>query len=755
MGIHCFGIRHHGPGSARSLVQALQALQPDCLLIEGPPDAAELIPLAAQGLVPPVAMLIYHPEHPSQAVYYPLAVFSPEWQALQYGLQHEIPIRWMDLPQAYQLKPPDPEPSAPAQIDEPTDGDEIPSATEAVLPVYQTHDPIALLAEAAGYADGERWWEQLVEHRRQASDVFEAIAEMMSALRQELPPETEPRALQREAWMRQTLRQAEKAGFERIAVVCGAWHVPALTQPMSVSADKALLKGLSKVKVAATWIPWTHSRLSWHSGYGAGIDSPGWYHHLWSAGEPLSTRWMAKVAQLLRAKGQDVSSAHLIEAVRLAEALAALRQQTLPGLSELHDATLAVLTQGQHAPLQLIHKELVLGEALGEVPDSAPMLPIQQDLLAQQKRLRLRPEAQQRELDLDLRKPQDLAKSQLLHRLNLLAVPWGTYQRERRRQSTFHECWQLAWEPEYMLRLIEAGLWGNTLAAAALAKTCDQIARSTSLASLTPLLEATRLADLPAALQALLKQLQAQATLSTDLLELLQALPPLARVLRYGDVRSAAAAHDSDPLMLLVDGLVARICAGLAAACQGLAAEAAQTYLKANQTVNQALQTLEQTHWLTLWDEALLALQASPGTPPLLVGYTTRLRFESGQLELAALTQTLSRALSPTLDPALASQWLEGFLQGSGLMLIHHEPLLQTLDKWICSLSEIHFINMLPLLRRSMSAFSVPERQQLSARLKQQQTNTLQPASVYSAWPAEEHLQTLLPVLHQLLGVPQ
>jgi hypothetical protein len=40
--LHVFGIRHHGPGSARSLVRALDALQPDCVLVEGPPEADAL-----------------------------------------------------------------------------------------------------------------------------------------------------------------------------------------------------------------------------------------------------------------------------------------------------------------------------------------------------------------------------------------------------------------------------------------------------------------------------------------------------------------------------------------------------------------------------------------------------------------------------------------------------------------------------------------------------------------------------------------
>lgn len=763
MAVHCFGVRHHGPGSARSLLQALHALEPDCVLIEGPPDAEALIPLAAEGMQPPVAILIYSPDNPSQAVYYPFAVFSPEWQALQYALQQGVPIRWMDLPQAHQLQK-EALPVSTSTLDEASSSDT--GTSEAGLvdlepvvspPLYITHDPIALLAEAAGYNDGERWWEQLVEHRREAGDVFAAIGEMMTALRSELPAEQDPRELKREAWMRQTIRQAEKDGFERIAVVCGAWHVPALQARGPASADKALLKGLPKSKVAATWIPWTHSRLSWASGYGAGIASPGWYHHLWSAGEPLVTRWMAKVAQLLRAKGQDVSSAHLIEAVRLAETLAALREKALPGLEELNEATRAVLTQGQDTPLQLIHHELVLGQALGEVPDTAPMLPIQQDLLQQQKSLRLKPEASDKEIDLDLRKLHDLAKSHLLHRLLLLNVPWGEKLPENRSQSTFHERWQLRWDPELMVALIEAGLWGNTLQAAALARTIDQAQKAKDLAALTALLDATLLADLPEALATLMSQLQARATATTDVLQLVQALPPLARVLRYGDVRTTTTGRDTAvPLGLILEGLLARICAGLAAAVSGLSDDAAQAYQVAIRPCHQALQTVAEASWQTLWDEALAQVQTRPGVPGLLVGYATRLRFDSGSLSLDGLTRDLAWALSQAADPATASQWLEGFLQGSGLILVHHEALLGLLDHWMSSLSESHFIQLLPLLRRTVSQFSRAERQQIGALVQQGTSRLNQSTASGTEGPLRDpRIPPILPVLHQLLGVPQ
>ena len=123
--------------------------------------------------------------------------------------------------------------------------------------------------------------------------------------------------------------------------MCGAWHVPALQQAIPAKQDNELLKGLVKIKTVATWIPWTYNRLSLASGYGAGIVSPNWYHFLWQQPDKPVIHWLTQVAHLFREHGIDISSAHVIESVRLAEALAAMRGRPLPSLDELNDVSVS------------------------------------------------------------------------------------------------------------------------------------------------------------------------------------------------------------------------------------------------------------------------------------------------------------------------------------------------------------------------------------------------------------------------------
>src|SRR5688500_15418937 len=358
MPLHILGIRHHGPGSARNVKSFLEQVKPDIVLIEGPPEADDILQWAEKNeLKPPVAILCYQPDDPQQSVFYPFAEFSPEWQAIQYAKKKKVHVRFFDLPIAQHMAiEKEQREKNKKDADDLTEPVHLNNNEAAVKEdVYDRKtDPISYLAEAEGYEDGEKWWEQMFEHRQSTEQVFDAVTEAMQYWRDQLHIKENKLEQLLEAHMRKMIRQAEKEMFQNIAVICGAWHVPALINMPSQKADNDLLKALPKVKVECTWIPWTYGRLSYHSGYGAGINSPGWYDHIWHYPSDDGTRWMSKVAQLFRKNGMDTSVAHVIEAVRLAESLASLRHYSKAALEELNEATLIVLCNGEDFHLRLI-----------------------------------------------------------------------------------------------------------------------------------------------------------------------------------------------------------------------------------------------------------------------------------------------------------------------------------------------------------------------------------------------------------------
>lgn len=802
--ISYFGIRHHGPGCASSLRKAFEELNPDCVLIEGPAGAETLLPyLSAEQMKPPVALLSYCVDEPQVSVFHPFAEFSPEWQAMQWAVNAQVPVQFIDVSStitlAIQKEKRDAEQAAQqasqehatqeqitSEID---DGEEDLDELETLesesnidlnsIPHNAPNDPLDWLAHAAGYSDGESWWNHMVEERGDGEDLFEAITQAMTELRTNPAPdaparskEYETRETMREAHMRIAIKQAQKEGFERIAVVCGAWHVPALMEKVTLAADKAVFKEITqklpKLKTQMTWVPWTYEHLSAQSGYSAGISSPGWYEFLWQTsrrthdsnaqGAHACARaigWFARIARLLRERDLDCSSAHLIEAARLADTLAAMRQRPAPSLVELNEAALSVILNGDGTPMQLIERELMIGRAIGSVPSDVPTVPLQKDLQAQQKSLRLKPEALDKEVDLDLRKENDLARSHLLHRLNLLGINWGTLTNVgQKNKGTFHEYWRLAWQPHFEVDIIIASRYGHTVEVAASTHAIEQAQKSSNLSELTDLIDKVLLANLPRAVKLVAHELQERSASSADPLDLLAALPALANVYRYGNVRQT----DVEQVAHLFDSMLLRAVIGLPLAVANIneqAAEAARESVIATERAVNLRAGVEQTQ---AWQKALQHIATAQSSAALLRGVSCRLLLDGDVYDIEEARRQLSLSLSSGSDSTQAAQWLDGFLNRNAAVLLHNDTLWALIDEWLTTLNDEHFTHILPLVRRTFSEFEAADRRDLGQRVKQASTSLARKKAtdVQHIWSEKctERTERALPAMAALLGLP-
>lgn len=755
------GIRHHGPGSAASAVQALIAFAPDCILLEGCAETESILSFVDDpGLIPPVAALIYAPDDVHDSVFYPFTQFSPEWQTLKFARARNIEVRMMDLPQTHQLalarqqrQAMAEQASADIESEEANEADATDSGSS-----HQTdslswqYDPLDLLARAAGYEDGERWWERVVEQHSQGVAVFEAIGSAMTALREQIEaqqPLSHREAL-REAWMRRTLRKAVKDGFNRIAVVCGAWHVPALARKTAVKDDDALLKNLPKLKMQATWIPWSYGRISYRSGYGAGVASPGWYDHLWhhhqhGTRHQITTGWLTLAARQLRDEGHDVPPASVIEAVRLAETLATLRDSALPSLHEMNEAIQTLYCFGQSSPLLLLEKKLIVGERLGQVPDSLPKVPLQEDLQAQQKRLRLKVSSVEAQLELDLRTDNGLERSALLHRLLLLDIPWGKALTSRSSKGTFKEMWELRWQPEFELRLVEMSPWGSDIASAAHHFVSDKLRNTDSLAEVARWIDQLLLANLAATIANAIARLQALSAGATDIGQLMQALPRLVNVVRYGDVRGT----DTHALLHVVEGFCSRIMIGLAHFSRQVDEHQASEHAQQIQQMSETLNLLDRADFLADWWLCLEKIRLQEDTQPIIRGRCVRLLLNANIISSEQAESALRLALSAAQEPLQAAQWIEGLLASSGLLLVHDDQLWHTVDHYVCQLDAERFLTVLPLLRRTFAGFTAGERSQLQQRARRDSTPAVSHTSDFNY----AAIAPAMPLLYQLLGI--
>lgn len=745
------GIRHHGPGCAHALTAALEQLQPDLILLEG---AAELQDswalMAADGMTPPVAQLVFDPQQPRRSVIYPWASFSPEWQAMRYAIAQGVDLQMMDLPVSMRMgleaslqtadEPVDEQASAEEQdapqviaqpeADASDDGEEAEEPDWPALP--NSSQMLDRISAAAGFADHEVWWDAIIERHSGGLSLFAAIAELMGEAREQWQQQLAPLedyspeqqlSLQieqvREAWMRKQLAQARKT-HQRIAVICGAWHVPALAAKVKQKDDNALLKGLKKQKLDVAWIPYNFQRLSQQSGYGAGVESPSWYQHLFDAHqrqadpEQATIQWLIRAAGLLRKQGFDCSSAHVIEAVRLSMSLALLRGQATPGLPELTDAIRSVMTEGREAPLALIQHSLLIGEQLGKLPQSIPMLPLEQDLENQLRALRLKRLDSSEQLTLDLRKDSGLQRSRLFRRLQVLQIPWArSYGHHNIGKGTFKEEWVLKWEPEAAIALIDASLLGHTVEQACRQQLQEWLQQSQQVSEIVNLIDQLLLCHLPDAVEPAVKQLSEVAALSADLLDMMNALLPMVQLMRYGSVRQI----DSSSLGHVVESIVIRACNGLAPACACLDEEASYRMLEAMENLHSAIKLLDVDDYNQRWLTALAEVSEYQGVHGVLRGRTSRMLHEQQGIDSDELNQRFRLNVSACEDVERAAAWVEGMMFGAAAALLYDDVLFQLLDQWLMQLAEDDFRRVLPLVRRTFSSFDSSELNQIGSRV--------------------------------------
>jgi hypothetical protein len=412
----------------------------------------------------------------------------------------------------------------------------------------------------------------------------------------------------------------------------------------------------------------------------------------------------------------------------------------------LLDATRGVVCGGSDVPLALVRHRLVVGEVLGAVPAHTPMVPLQRDLERRRRRLRLKLESTARDVEFDLRREIDRERSRLLHRLALIDVAWGEPLDVRGARGTFREAWRLEWRPGLEIDLIEAGRWGTTVDAAAAARAREAARDEDDLAALARLADAVLLADLPDALGDVLRSLEARAAVAADVAAMLAAVPALAGVLRYGDVRGS----DRGAVRRVTGGLLRRATVSLPQAGIGLDEEAAAELARLVGAAHSALALVDDAALAEDWRAALRKVATGDRQPGVLGGRATRLLLDGGAIERDEVAATMSRALSVGGDPAHGAAWIEGFLAGSGLVLVHDATLLALLDEWVAGVPGEVFTAVLPLLRRTFGELPAGERRRIGTRVRDG-AGTAAPASGTADLDAERAAPALA-LVARILG---
>ena len=258
--------------------------------------------------------------------------------------------------------------------------------------------------------------------------------------------------------------------------------------------------------------------------------------------------YLTRLAAAHRKAGNLVSSAEVIEAVRLADTLAALRGSRYPALSDLRDASVTTMGHGSFSELAIAAADTEIGRKIGFLPEGVARTSVQEDFYRQLKALRLEKyrTVELQRLDLDLREKlnvkseaaalADLRRSFFLHRLRVLGVHFAALLPSRQDGANWGEYWELRWTPEAEIEIVESALMGETIEGAAAFALKERADSSASIAEAAAIFQDAFLCGMPAAAAHALAVLQGLSVDSAAISEVAETASRLSLVVR----RSAA-----------------------------------------------------------------------------------------------------------------------------------------------------------------------------------------------------------------------
>lgn len=722
--IHFFGVRHLSPSASYHLLAFLERHKPKCILIEGPSDATPLMAQIAQkGVKPPIAMLGYTTELPIETVLYPFASYSPEYQAICWGVKKKVMLRFIDLPTENMLKLRQEQPSE--------------EEGEKAKAFYKYHNSLyKRLAEQVGETDYENYWERHFEHNLNEGSFAPTLAVQSEEMREmvvdrecEEAPFDFSYNLIREAYMKREIAKAcVEFKPEEIVVIVGAYHLLGIQNGLPAMTDDELKK-LPKATAQLTLMPYSYLRLSSRTGYGAGNMAPYYFELMWRAmqsdtmGE-LAATYLTKIAKVLRGQGQNASSASVIEAVRLANVLSAMKGGTYPVLEDLHDAVVTCFGGGGLSSVAEAINKVDIGTAIGVLPEGVSQTPVQEDMNQELKRLKLTnyKSTVAQELSLDLRENLkvkskeaafiDLNRSTFLHRLEVLGIHFATQQHLSQDKASWAEKWVLQWSPEVEIEIVEANLKGETLEIATAFSLKEQLSECTDISLVAKIIRQACECQLTDIFTNALTALQTLLVDSDSFIETALAAQELSILIQYGDLRQ----FSLEPLKPILQQLFLR--AAL------LLVEVSSCDDKASKPIVEAINIMEiiadQQYELVdveTWQKELTHLAWRDDLNTKLSGVAFAILLEHNLATEEECAREVSRRLSAGVPADLGASWFEGFSGRNRYALLSRTVIWKELDSYVRQLDEEQFMRSVVFLRRAFADFEPNQKNSIAELL--------------------------------------
>lgn len=480
-----FPIRHHSPVCAWHLKNAIKEYEPDCILIEGPDNANELISVLTHPDTKPPLAIYYsyrdkkayiNEEKEDYKCYYPFLDCSPELVALKCARERDIHSEFIDLPYGEILIGTAENEGIRKEGEKSTYNDDY---------LLSRSKYITMLCEKTGLRNFDEFWEKYfeIEGLYETTEVFVKHMLTYCYLSRVHTKEEEMErdgCLLRESYMKSRILQASKS-YKRILVVTGGFHTFGL---LGKEAEEVKLHSIPKEDQGVYAMSYSMEAADALNGYASGMESPGFYHRVWTelekgngykgAYEESLLNTLIQVGKEVKKKNEMLSSYDEICAFSMAQGLADLRSKREPGLYELRDCVLSSFVKGEcnlstDEPLRALRK-ITTGKEIGRLCSEAKLPPLVQDFenICSTFRLKVHSTIEQ-EVILELfSKKKHLEMSRFFYRMEFLETSFSKKVRGanlvgRKDRNLIRETWKYKWNSQVTAALIDKSASGGTI----------------------------------------------------------------------------------------------------------------------------------------------------------------------------------------------------------------------------------------------------------------------------------------------------
>ncbi len=441
-----FPVRHHSPVCSYQLVRTITQYRPDIILIEGPENANDLIPILTDTETTLPAAIYYFYKDTRKLVsdegedyhcYYPFLYASPEYNAMAEAKKLGIPAKFIDLPYSEILI------HTKGNRGLRREQDKHSYADDAYLAKSRFYEK---LCEKTGLRCFEEFWEKYFEIggiRRSPEEFVRQMYTYCILTRQETPQEEleADGCLAREQCMASRIQEAMQT-YPKVLVVTGGFH--------SLGLYELLQKGEIKPPKLHSFSPdvqncypmaYSYEAADALQGYASGMQHPQFYDNICKdllsgmAPEGIyrehALTLLVETAKESAKKDIPVSIADVTAAFSLMEGLAALRGAKECGMYELYDGVTSAFIKGEKTmasalPLEILGR-LATGSAVGRIGDRSHVPPLIADFEQQCEKFRLKARsAVPQEVEIPLfQKGKGMEESRFFHRMDYLGTEFA------------------------------------------------------------------------------------------------------------------------------------------------------------------------------------------------------------------------------------------------------------------------------------------------------------------------------------------